>query len=376
MVLKVNYVGRMGRRLLAQADGSQLIDFPDTSSGQLMSTAFGNLTEAARAGQATVANQPWFEDEVGPGFTQFIYAYPQVQSYIANGDFADFIQFISSALDYNVGMAAQFSENTFYTNKGSSNYNGLLVTLNKNLSHGLKFDFNYTYAHSIDNTSLIANAIASSTGIGFICDAARPRECRGNSDFDETHVMNANFIYDLPFGRGHTFGDTAPRWLNEAIGGWAVSGIPQWHSGLAYTAFANAFVAGFANNAPAIFNGNRGAIAPHLHKLSDGSVNLFTSSTAADAAYSGPIGFSIGSRNNLRGPSAWGFDTGLAKTFPLVEDRVNLKFRADAFNVFNHPTFGLPDGTDITEQSGIPFGQIDATTGAPRVVQLAVRIEF
>jgi hypothetical protein len=164
--------------------------------------------------------------------------------------------------------------------------------------------------------------------------------------------------------------------MDELLGGWAVSGIPQWHSGLAFTAFSNAYVAGFANNAPGIFNGNRTAIAPHLHKASDGTVNLFTSSSAADAAYSGPVGFTIGSRNNLRGPSAWGFDAGAAKTFPLAENRVNLKFRADAFNVFNHPTFALPSGTDITEESGIPFGQINATTGAPRVLQLAVRIEF
>ncbi len=378
MVLKLNYVGRMGRRLLAQADGSQLIDFPDTNSGQLMSNAFAALTLASRAGQSTVANQPWLEDQVGPGFTQYIYADPNIASYIYNGDFADFIQYISPYLDYNVGMAAQFSENTFYTNKGSSSYNGMLVTLSKNMSHGLKFDVNYTWSHSIDNTSLIANAIASSTGVGFLCDAARPRECRGNSDFDQTHVLNANFLYDLPVGRGRAFAENTPRWLDSVIGGWAVSGIPQWHSGLAFTAFANAYVAGFANDAPAIFNGDRGAVAPHVHKLADGSVNLFADTNAADAAYSGPVGFNIGSRNNLRGPSAWTFDAGLAKTFPLVADRVDLKFRADAFNALNHPTFALPgsSATDITEESGVPFGQIDEMAVKPRVVQLAVRIEF
>ena len=53
-----------------------------------------------------------------------------------------------------------------------------------------------------------------------------------------------------------------------------------------------------------------------------------------------------------------------------------MTFRADAYNVFNHPTFGLPTGTDITEESGTPFGQINSTTGAPRVLQLALRLEF
>ena len=378
MVLKLSYVGRMGRRLLAQADASQLIDFPDTSSGQLMSTAFANMTKAARAGQTTVAPQAWFEDQVGAGFTQFIYGYSGTANYIYNGDFADFIQFISGLLDYNVGMASQFASNAYFTNKGSSSYNGLLATLSKNTSHGLQFTFNYTWSHSIDNTSLVANKLASSNGVGFICDVVRPRDCRGNSDFDETHVINGDFSYQLPIGRHRTFAGDAPRWLDEVIGGWNVSGITQWHSGVAFSAFSNAFVAGFANNAPAIFNGDRGAIRQKVNKDSSGAVNLFANPSAALNAYSGPVGFNIGSRNNLRGPSSFRLDAGLAKSFPLIEDHLNLKFRADAFNVLNHPTFAVPDsdGTDITEFNGVPFGQITSTSTDPRVVQLAVRVEF
>jgi hypothetical protein len=72
---------------------------------------------------------------------------------------------------------------------------------------------------------------------------------------------------------------------------------------------------------------------------------------------------------------------GLGKTFPVYEDRVNLKFRCDAFNVFNHPSFSTPI-TDITEAAGIPFGTISSTaTGADgirnaRVLQGALRLEF
>jgi len=379
MILKLNYVGRLGRRLLAQADASQLIDFPDTTSGQLMSTAFANLTKAARAGQATVVPQPWFENQAGPGFTQFIYAYPQVQNYIAFGDFADFIQYISGALDYNVGMASQFASNAYFTNKGSSSYNGLLATLAKNTSHGLQFTLNYTWSHSMDNTSLVANSLASSSGVGFICDVVRPRECRGNSDFDETHVINGDFSYQLPIGRNRAFAASAPHWLDEVIGGWNISGITQWHSGVAFTAFSNAFVAGFANDAPAIFNGNRGAIRQKVHKEQSGRVSLFADPSAALNAYTGPLGFNVGSRNNLRGPTAFRLDAGLAKTFPLIEDRLNLKFRADAFNALNHPIFNLPgsSATDITESNGIEFGQITSQVkDNPRVVQLAVRVEF
>ncbi len=91
----------------------------------------------------------------------------------AKGDFADTIQALSSYLDYNVGMVAQFSENTVYTNKGFSNYQGLLVSLQKNLAHGLQFDFNYTWSHSIDNVSLVASGVAVG-GYGFVCGCRAP----------------------------------------------------------------------------------------------------------------------------------------------------------------------------------------------------------
>ncbi len=377
LVLKVNYVGRLGRRLLAQADASQIIDFPDAASGQELSTAFGNLTKEIRAGQATATPQAWFENQIGPGFTQILYSYGPLAGLIHNGDMGDFVQALASygLIGTNVGMASQFAENTFITNKGFSSYNGLLLTLSKNLSHGLQFDFNYTWSHAIDNTSLIANVVASSSGIGFVCDATRPRECRGNADFDVTNSLNSYFTYELPFGHDRMFASNTPKWVDEVIGGWDVSGIPAWYSGLAFSALSNAYVAGYANDAPAIFDGNRTAVQPHAHKLSDGSVNLFNNFTAANAAFSGPVGLNIGSRNNLRGPSTFTMNAGVAKTFPLISDRVNLKFRADAFNVLNHPTFGLPNN-DITDETASPFGQINGTTTAPRVMQFALRVEF
>jgi hypothetical protein len=376
-VLKVNYVERLGRRLLAQVDGSQLIDFPDATSGQELSTAFGNMTQEMRAGQAIATPQPWFENQIGPGWTENLYS-SFLAGLISNGDMGDFVQALAryGLINSNVGMASQFAENTFYTNKGFSNYAGLLATLQKNLSHGLQFDVNYTYSHSMDNTSQVANSIASGTGAGFICDATRPRECRANSDFDETQVINGDFTYALPVGKGKMLLGAAPRWEDEILGGWTISGIPSWHSGVAFSATSNAYVAGFANNAPAIFNGNHAAIKANRHKNSDGTVNLFAGDgTAANAAFSGPVGLNIGSRNNLRGPSAFGMDAGVAKAFPLVTDRISMKFRADAFNVFNHPTFALP-ASDITDETGSPFGQINGQANAPRVLQFALRVEF
>ncbi len=372
-LLRVNYAGRLGRRLIAQADASQLIDFPDPTSGQLMSTAFANITTALRSGQAPAA-QPWF-DNLASGFgytgTQIVTDF--LGTLAQRGDFADTIQALANfgVLPQNVGMAAQLAENTFITNKGFSAYHGMLVTLTKNESHGLRFDVNYTWSHSIDNTSLVANSIAASTGAGFICDVVRPRECRGNSDFDIRHLINANFDYVLPIGRGKTFAATAPRWIDEAVGGWSVSGIPTWRSGTPFNAVSNAYVAGYANNAPAIFTGPEALLSAHLNRDANGAVHLWSNSNTIQNAYHGPLGFAIGSRNNLRGPRAFTFDAGLGKTFPIFED-VRLKFRADAFNVLNHPVFGNPV-TDITNNQ---FGQITYDLTGARVMQFSLRAEF
>ncbi|HET9306061.1 MAG TPA: carboxypeptidase-like regulatory domain-containing protein [Candidatus Sulfotelmatobacter sp.] len=386
LILRASYVGRLGRRLLAQADANQLIEFKDTVSGQLMSDAFANITQELRTNQP-VTSQPWFENVLptlaSPGQNTAILADSFLSTYIARGDFADFTAFLAyfGLLPPNVGMGAQFSENTYYTNKGSSNYHGLLTTLHKNVSHGLQFDLNYTWSHSIDNVSLIANAAAFG-GYGFICDVLRPRECRSNSDFDVTHYFNGNFVYELPLGRGKALASGAPRWLDEIIGGWSISGLPNWHSGNVMFASSNAFVAGYSNDAPAILTGPTSDLHIHINGGHGQALNGFADTAKANADFVGPIGFNIGSRNNLRAPSYFDMDMGLGKAFPLSSERFAVKFRADAFNVFNHPNFEAPC-MDITNVS-CNFGVISSTVGtsirnagpAARVLQLALRLEF
>lgn len=381
-LLKTTYAGRLGRRLLAQADTDQLIDFPDKASGQMMSQAFTNISKEVRSGQA-VTEQPWYEDVLPPGIGA-AYGFGNNTNlvadvlglYVGRGDFADTTEALSlyGLLPPNVGMASQFSENTMYTNKGFSSYNGLLVTLHKNAGHGLQFDLNYTWSHSIDNVSVIANTVAYG-GYGFICDVLRPRECRGNSDFDIANSVNGNFIYQLPIGRGQAIAGSAPRWMNEAIGGWEVSGLPYWHTGVPFFASSNAFVAGYANDAPALMASGASMVdlQSHINGGKGAAVYDFTNPTKANADFTGPLGFEIGSRNNLYGPGYFNMDLGLGKTFPILES-VNLKFRADAFNALNHPSFNTPcsDITDATCQ----FGVVSSTASTARVLQGALRLEF
>jgi len=402
MILKVNFVSRLGRKLLAQEDANQVLDFADPKSGEKLSTAFASITQQSRQGidPGKMTVQPWFENVLSTHFpgsytTNTANIAAGISGYTYNGDFGDFVQSISSYVPANVGSAAQFSENSFHDNAAFSNYDGLLVTLQKNLSHGLNFDFNYTWSHSIDNLSFFANSQGDTGigGIGLVCDAIHPRECRASSDFDIRNNFTADATYQLPFGKGRMFANSGPLWVDEAIGGWDVSGIGEWHGGYPWSSASNAYVASYSNDAPAIFIGtDRAAIQTHLTKnptwLGSG-VSDFADANKASAQFEGPVGFQIGPRNSFRGPGFFNADFGLAKNFPVYKEAVNLKFRADAFNALNHPNFENPaenvfNGYDnLDYQSGSGFGQIsfpvvpsgNENNGA-RVLQLSLRLEF
>ena len=389
-ILKLGYAGRLGRRLLAQADAEQLLDFPDKASGQELSQAIANLTTWLRQNpnsKTPPPSQPWFENVLnknttGTSNTAFIAS--NLAPYPARGDVADTVELMSNAglLPANVGMAAQFSENTFFTDKGFSSYNGLLATLHKNSSHGLQFDLNYTWSHSIDNVSLIANSYAFN-GYGFLCDITRPRICRADSDFDVTNYLNGNFLYQLPFGHGRDFLPTLPRWADEAIGGWSLSGLPSWHTGTPYMANSVAFLMSYSNEDPAILTGGLGPMKSHV-TVSNGQVYAFKDYQTAFNQYQGPTGFEMGARNNLRGPHYFDLDLGLGKTFPIYKEGVNLKFRVDAFNALNHPNFQSPSFENNMSLVAAPneFGVIPGTVvpngsdQAARVLQGALRLEF
>jgi hypothetical protein len=349
------------------------------------------LRQNPNANPSTAPAQPWFEhvlSQAVAGQTNTGYIASNLAPYPARGDVADAIELMSNAglLPANVGMGAQFSENTFFTDMGFSSYNGMLITLHKNPSHGAQFDLNYTWSHSIDNVSLIANSYAFN-GYGFICDVQRPRICRANSDYDVTNYLNGNVLYQLPFGRGRDFAANMPRWADEAIGGWELSGLPSWHTGTPYMANSVAFLMSYSNEDPAILTGSLAPLKAHK-TVQNGQVYAFKNYETAYNQYTGPVGFQMGSRNNLRGPGFFDLDLGLGKSFPITapgnREGVTLKFRVDAFNALNHPNFQAPSFENNMALTAAPneFGVIPGTVipngsdQAARVLQGALRLEF
>lgn len=401
LIIEANYVGRLGRKLFAQSDGAQIVDFIDPASKQGLVSAFNQLSAQVRAGVPgpQITTQPWFENQMDsamqnnfgvancaqfasivfganiPTCTRLVRALEFSKLNI--GDLSDTVQALygffsgpfGGLINPNVGLAGQFSVNSYISNAASSNYNALLLTVRKRYSNGLQLDFNYTYGRSIDNLSTVANTVIG----GLVCDVRDLRVCRGDSDFDVRHAISANGVYDLPFGRGRRFGSQVPGWLNQIIGGWQFSTIATWRTGFPFSTSTEAFPVNFFVNSPAILTGSASAIRTNIHSDSNGAIQLFADPTAAQGAYSFTNGGETGSRNTLRGPGFWNFDTSFSKSFNMPWSEAHkLQFRWESYNAFNHTNFADP-GADINAGT---FGQITSQAGSNRVMQFALRYDF
>ncbi len=371
-LLEMAYVGRQGRKLFSQVDSAQVLDFKDPASGQFMLAAF-NAVQAQIQSGAAITPQPWIENQVGSGGTAFLARV--IPNLFETGNSAAIINVLYSndLLDPNVGMSGQFAANVYNTNLGSSSYNGMLLSLRKQFSRGLEFDFNYTVSHSIDNQSSVVNTVFG----GLVCDARNLRVCRANSDFDIRHLINAHGIYELPFGRGRWLGGNVPGWLNAIIGGWNVSGILTARSGLPFSTATGAFPISLALDSPAAFNnGNANALRQQIHDSGSGAgstIQFFGDPETALDALRYPRHGEIGNRNVLRSPRFWNLDTAVLKTFMMPWSETHkLVFRWESYNAFNHHVFGLPNA-DISLPE---FGQITGSVSVPRVMQFALRFEF
>jgi Carboxypeptidase regulatory-like domain len=396
-IVEVDYFGRFGRRLAAIGDAAQTLNFKDATSGQFLNTAFGNVQKQLQGGISPTAlgPQPWFENQLTSQLANFGFTCPSAaplfglaaanctqlagqlaSSFFPVGDLSSTILTLAETgvLAPNTGLDAQTGAAGYIGNFASSNYNSLLLTVRKRLSHNLTFDFNYAYAHAIDNVSDVNNAFVSftATGQGLICDLRNLRTCRASSDFDARHTFSANYIYTLPVGRGQRFLREAPTWLNYLVGGWGTSSIITWHSGYPFSVNSNTFPINFTQSAPAVFIGPDSAIKSDIHQT-DGQVQFFANQTTANAAFAFPFGGGTGNRNAARGPNFSNVDMGLFKNFATPwSDRQHFQFRADAFNVFNNVSFAPPGNL----LDGGSFGVINSQENAPRVLQVALRFEF
>jgi hypothetical protein len=163
------------------------------------------------------------------------------------------------------------------------------------------------------------------------------------------------------------------------IGGWEISGIFTARTGQAFSTTTGTFPVGFNFNSPAGLNGSVAGLRPRIHDVGatiqffDNPTTVFDPNDPTAGILRFPRHGEIGSRNVLRGPGFWNLDTALMKNFKMPwSESQSLQIRWEAFNLFNHHSFGLPAANIV----GTTFGQITTSASAAREMQFAVRYSF
>jgi len=259
------------------------------------------------------------------------------------------------------------------------NYNSLQLTLRKQFSHGFAMQAAYTWSKDLTNIS--------GDGQTNINDANHIGTQYAPAYFSRPNRFVVNYSYDLPFGKVNS------AMLKKVLGGWNVSGntiaqagtpltFTDTSAGTAYYGAANAGTAEggqvTAQLAPGITNSaipTSGGVESRLggNSLGQGFINklAFTDpiviGSDGKATAFGNSGIGI-----IRGPDQVNFDVSLLKNIPITE-RQRVQFRAEFFNIANHPVFGNPTTTRNTPNT---FGTITTTVGNPRLIQFALKYNF
>jgi hypothetical protein len=239
----------------------------------------------------------------------------------------------------------------------NSNYQALEAKLERRFAAGLTFLTAYTWSHFIDDTQTILDLI----GAG-IQDANNRHAEKGNANYDIRQRFVTSYAYELPLGKGKRWLNSGRAW-NALLGGWQTNGILTIQAGHTFTPTFNVNVA----NAGGTQRPDR--IASGVIPYGDRTVNRWFDT----AAFVSPVGFAFGDsgRNILTGPRLVQWDFSLFKSIP-INDRFHLQFRAESFNIFNHPNFGLPNASIGTAAAGT----ISSTVSSPRQNQFALKLLF
>jgi hypothetical protein len=256
-----------------------------------------------------------------------------------------------------------------------SHYHSLQATVGHHYSKGLYWQSAYTFSKEIDDVS---NATVSfDTRFN---DQKVARDSRGLGDFDRRHRFVTSATYQLPFF-AHASGVSA-----KALGGWEVSGVLTLQSGLPFTPVDSAGGSAYALSSPNLATPTFAPGFSCANAPTTGGVESRLSHWVNLAAYQpdaviplangapgDATGFGNAGRNCITGPPQKNIDFTAGKIFRLTE-RQNLRFQAEFFNLFNHPSFANPSSTDIESPSS--FTQITSVVGTPRLIQFSLKYLF
>jgi hypothetical protein len=398
--VEASYVGRLAHHLLQNLDLAEPVDYVDPQGGGDYYAAGTQLSKDVDANggdpSATVSAIPYFEnvfpfmantDYTGESATQAIYTNewaPYRSQYGATSALADidfYCSYLSDAECANYQSKFwqdQFSSLYALSTIGNSSYHAGQISLRHPMSHGLQFDFSYTLSKSIDMGSDAERDTEFTGEFNFdnIINTWKPKLNRGVSAFDTHHLVTADWVYLMPFGRGRQVLGNANTLLNTFIGGWQWSGIYRWSSGLPFSLFEPGWSTDWQIESFGVDVGN---VKAHKHIDANGNPQYFDNPGAINTGTStgGPIRLpypgEAGQRNNFRGDGYFDTDSGLAKNWK-VRELGTLKFAWEVYNVTNAVRFDPK-----TIDTGLTDGSLGIASGlltAPRRMQFSLRFDF
>jgi hypothetical protein len=253
-------------------------------------------------------------------------------------------------------------------NIGNSNFHSLQASLQRHLTKGWLWGTQYMWSHGLADQGYGAGDSTTNENMACLrCDYS-------STDIDIRHSLSVNSVYELPFGHGKRF-LSAGGAAAKVLGGWQLSGIASAMSGRPINILID-------RSSSAMLDGNKKNQRPDLVPgMSIYAANQTINSWFNPAAFADPAKHTWGSlgRNIGRGPGYYEIDTAIEKK-TAINERLALDFRAEAFNLFNHPIYGDPD-SDVSDGSafGVITTQLNSGAtgiGASRRLQFMLRLEF
>jgi hypothetical protein len=396
--VEFSYVGRLSRRSLTTRDLAMPTNLVDPQSGQGYWSAANALFDQRDAGvdPMDATPIPWFENMLPDVADYFIEGTAtQNMLYYAHDVFEPWgigfgpYDYISMQADMDLGwvlpantagrnsmFSSQYSALAAWSSIGHGNYHSAQITVRKRFSDGIQFDLNYTLSKSLDVSSAAERTYEYDE---FIVNSWDPSQMYSYSAYDMRHQVNANWVIELPFGRGKRWGRNWNSVTDYVLGGWQVSGLWRMTSGLASSINnggvwpTNWNVPGYATQTgPTPEQGvYKNAEAP------DGSSgpNVFAFPTMAVDSWSHTRAGQTGQRHGIRGDGYFTVDLGVSKRFNLPMEGHALQFRWETFNISNTPKFDIyPENFSLGQ--GASFGKYTYMLTNPRVMQFALRYDF
>jgi hypothetical protein len=405
-VFEAAYVGREGRHLLQQLDLAEPVDYNDPGgAGDYFAAArqLSALVDQNSGGSATIPAIPYFEnvfpymqnfDYPGESATQAIYNNEWAPYRFTNGEttaIADLDFYCvnhQTNVSYNCPAHSRFWQSQFsslyaWDTIGTSSYNALQLTLRHPTSHGLTFDFSYTFSKSLDQNSgternnELSTNLDSQFAYSAIQNTWNPKLNKGVSDFDTRSLITADWVYQIPVGRGRTLLGRANRLVDSILGGWQWAGLGRWTSGLPFSFFSPAYATDWQ------LQGYGVQVAPvkfRKHFVNGLPQILDDPSSINNGVFNGspvrlPYPGEAGQRNIYRGDGYFDIDSSLTKSWQ-VNDWAKLKFAAEVYNISNSARFDVsPVNLNMALTNGT-LGVYGATLSTYRRMQFGLRLDF